>query len=60
MVKSEWALEGHEPALRAGCVRAACRRTDRLLGLRGDRVLYVGDHIYGDMVSMRAFAGKRR
>lgn len=22
---------------------------DKLLGLRGDRVLYVGDHIYGDM-----------
>jgi hypothetical protein len=25
------------------------RALDELLGLRGDRVLYVGDHIYGDM-----------
>jgi HAD superfamily 5'-nucleotidase-like hydrolase len=30
---------------RGGNVRAL----DELLGLRGDRVLYVGDHIYGDM-----------
>lgn len=25
------------------------RELDQLLGMRGDRVLYVGDHIYGDM-----------
>ncbi|MFO0574155.1 MAG: HAD-IG family 5'-nucleotidase [Polyangia bacterium] len=25
------------------------RALDQLLGMRGDRVLYVGDHIYGDM-----------
>ncbi|HNN51830.1 MAG TPA: HAD-IG family 5'-nucleotidase [Pseudomonadota bacterium] len=48
--KVRGALEGHEPALRGRlCQGGNVQALDRLLGLRGDRVLYVGDHIYGDM-----------
>jgi 5'-nucleotidase len=43
-------LAGHEPPSRGRlCQGGNVQALDRLLGLRGDRVLYIGDHIYGDM-----------
>jgi 5'-nucleotidase len=43
-------LGGHEPPSRGRlCQGGNVQALDRLLGLRGDRVLYIGDHIYGDM-----------
>ena len=44
-------LDGHEPPSRGRlCQGGNVQALDRLLGLRGDRVLYIGDHIYGDML----------
>jgi len=43
-------LDGHETPSRGRlCQGGNVQALDRLLGLRGDRVLYIGDHIYGDM-----------
>jgi len=43
-------LAGNEPPSRGRiCQGGNVLALDRLLGLRGDRVLYIGDHIYGDM-----------
>ncbi len=43
-------LAGHPAPLRGRlCQGGNVQALDRLLGLRGDRVLYIGDHIYGDM-----------
>lgn len=43
-------IDGKKAASRGRlCQGGNVQALDRLLGLRGDRVLYVGDHIYGDM-----------
>jgi len=44
--ESERAKPGALRLYQGGCVRVLAK----LLELRGDRVLYVGDHIYGDML----------
>ena len=43
--------EAHVAGARAASTRAATSPTfERLMGIGGDRVLYVGDHIYGDIL----------
>ncbi len=47
-------MSNHEAPVTAGMFQGGCSRTiEADLGLTGSEILYIGDHIYGDVVSIK-------